>query len=237
MNELPEILKDTALISNSGSLLGSNQGSLIDSYKYVARFNNYRLSPHLQKDVGSKVNIWITSLCFNIEPRNEDFDLVLIINPKNRVTKHQKRMVSKYKTIYMPSNLYYELDTTHARQHAENPSTGLFMIWWLRNELGYFNPQSHFGFDFFGKVNAGERSILANRKTRRGGSNTHHYYEDWRPLFNTHNHNHEKRLYNAISEGFTVKHKISIFNNEYVKNLWMGHEKDIEENNSGFGLI
>lgn len=223
MSELPEFLKDTAFISNSGSMLGSNQGSRIDSYKNVARFNNYQISPHLQKDVGSKVNIWITSLCYmppnhcHIKPRDEEYDLVLVIRPKERVARHMKDMVSKYNVIYMPNRLYYNI-----RYVCDQPSTGLLMLWWIWNDLGYFNPCNHFGFDFF--------------SGNRVGSKTHHYYESRRPPYNNHNHNDEKRLYDALSDGFTVKHKISLFSGEYAKNLWLDHEKEIKKNSGGYGL-
>lgn len=227
MSELPEFLKDTAFISNSGSMLGSNQGSRIDSYKNVARFNNYQISPHLQKDVGSKVNIWVTSLCYmpnkacHIKPRGEEYDLVLAIVPKELAARSMKDMVSRYNVIYMPNRLYFSIGYFGCNR----PSTGLLMLWWLWNDLGlgYFNPCNHFGFDFF--------------SGNRVGSKTHHYYESWRPRYNNHNHNDEKRLYNAMSEGFSVKHKILLFSGEYAKNLWLDHEEEIKKNCGGYGLI
>ena len=52
---------DCIVVGNSPTLIGSNLGSIIDSYKTIIRVNMCNV-PSIYKDTGEKTHIWATSL-------------------------------------------------------------------------------------------------------------------------------------------------------------------------------
>ncbi|KAJ3671339.1 hypothetical protein LUZ60_007418 [Juncus effusus] len=60
-----------AVVGNSGILLGSKHGELIDSHEFVIRLNNARISGY-EKDVGSKTNLsFVNSNVLNLCTRKD----------------------------------------------------------------------------------------------------------------------------------------------------------------------
>jgi len=196
---LPLIAKNMALVSNSGSMLGSKKGHLIDSYNNVARFNNYVLKEQYNVDIGAKSNIWVTSCWHDIKLRPNTFDYVLVPKPidsfllpsanwhyhngdldayetvklkGDTATRERIAQFKDYRMVFMPLDIYHSIIKRH-----HHPSTGLLMIWWIWKQFNFFNAGNHFGFDFF----------TAKR---------HHYYHT--AGFSTHNSKSEVNIYNEL---------------------------------------
>jgi len=55
------VSKTCILVGNGGSLLGSNNGNLIDSFELVVRFNEFQIQGY-ETDIGNKSTHWFTVL-------------------------------------------------------------------------------------------------------------------------------------------------------------------------------
>ena len=145
---LPEWASTMALVSNSGSLLGSNQGERIDEFAIVARFNNYSTETSYVADVGQKTDVWVTSLFVDINDPGRSFDAVFVPLPKQLEKRYQRQTLLQ--EAYASQIINVPLPTfERLLKLVPNPSTGLAMLWWLYAEFGPIDPSRVFGFDFF----------------------------------------------------------------------------------------
>jgi hypothetical protein len=143
------IPENMAIVGSSSSILEANNGTLIDAYEYVARFNNATVNRLYEKNVGKRWNVWVTSFYLDVVDPFKTFDYVfcpLPLNDKRWNTRYKRneKLIKKYNPIYIPTNYFEEL-----LQHVKNPSTGLAFLYWRYRQFSKLDPESIFGFSWF----------------------------------------------------------------------------------------
>lgn len=71
------ISMNIALVGNGRSLLGSNLGSIIDSYDVVVRFNNF-VTTGYEVDVGARTDWWVRNHLPETVHREEQFKKIIL---------------------------------------------------------------------------------------------------------------------------------------------------------------
>jgi hypothetical protein len=121
--------KRIVIVGNGTSLLDRKNGSLIDDFECVVRFNSYKIKGY-EDHVGTKTNIWFTVNKAHID-EIQDYDRVITHSWINHdicdvyADLLSKRYVSKLSKSFIQS---FPLG---------NPSTGLLAIYYLLNEYEY----------------------------------------------------------------------------------------------------
>lgn len=146
---------DFCVVGNSPCEIGKNQRAIIDSYKYVIRFNDFSLSPTYTKDYGNKVNIWIRATNDQVITSLKEkhaiigkFDLV-VLRAENDKNIKSREFYEKNKINYclMPAKLEAEL----FNKLGASPSTGLLFLYWIYKLNGEvkLNKKQVYGFSGF----------------------------------------------------------------------------------------
>ncbi len=142
-------MNDVILIGNGPSVKKHEFGKLIDSYKTVVRFNWYHIDGY-EKYVGTKTDIWITSVFDPVRAKKE-YDLVVEHSwewAARNDTTYQKFYAAKIpaaKTFakltfdmkqYMGLRLGLRRTAMVDERSYQIWSTGAIAAWWLlKNEL------------------------------------------------------------------------------------------------------
>ena len=67
---------ELCIVGNSSCETRHGRGVIIDSFDYVARFNNFILAPRYKTDYGTKCNIWVTSFAKDVYLKKSSFEVV-----------------------------------------------------------------------------------------------------------------------------------------------------------------
>lgn len=122
------------IIGNSPSILEKELGSVIDSYPYVARINDYVLEGY-EKYIGSKTTFWCSGASFSTKVKNRNVDSLvpLIFLPPARFEKESKPSITVERNLQIPIDKLYIIDrndikTIHTYTKIPYLSTGLMSI-------------------------------------------------------------------------------------------------------------
>jgi len=144
------------VVGNSPKEIGKKQGALIDSFDIVVRFKNY-ITEDYEEDYGSKTDVWATPFNLTQFYREPDqYRAVLCSLPLN---------TSKWKKIYSPSNIDYQLmnryngivefipvdlfEECKTYYGSGQASTGINILYWIYKLIGPINKKQIFGFSMF----------------------------------------------------------------------------------------
>ncbi len=163
------------LVGNGGSALSSLNGNTIDSYETVIRINSFDTSSKYSPYIGSKTDIWVTSLYLNVKDRGDLVDRIFIPFPRFGRYSFREELLSKYsdKIVFIPEEYFEEMIDL-----VPLPSTGFSFLFWMYKEFGTLNNDSIFGFSFFSK------------------DENHHYYDGYDEC--SHNGELEERIYRSM---------------------------------------
>ncbi len=177
---------DTAIIGNSPSELDTNNGIKIDGFKYIIRFNQYKINNKFKRDYGSKITHWCH---FRKQPG--------YCGKKFIFNKEMNKSIWKLRTqpmledinsdiaILFPDEYYIELQCLLHSLHNDyniinmDASTGACMLFWMYKKIGKLNKENIFGFNFF-------------------NTNKKHHYCDGQKFHIGHNGVAEKMLFDYI---------------------------------------
>ncbi len=155
------------VVGNSSCENEQRKGKIIDSFDYVARFNNFNLSHSYEADYGTKCHIWVTSFAKDVHLKKSPFKLVCCPFPLNKAEYRIRYpytnidALSKYKIEFIPTVFFDELVT-----YNKNPSTGIAFLFWLYKLRGSLSHDAIFAFSFFDKR-------FAHHYFEEGGETTH----------------------------------------------------------------
>lgn len=134
------------VVGNGGRLLGAGLGEEIDRHAVVVRFNQFRDAANHLADLGSRVDVWVTSPGFSgAVPAGVEW--VVVSGPDMafrlqdwRRFETPRRLGAKVLTIPLPpwADLVQRLDAP--------PSAGLLFLAWARSLLGSWPPIRALGF-------------------------------------------------------------------------------------------
>lgn len=153
--------ENIAIVGNSDKETGTQNGSLIDSFDNVLRFNNWSTSEKFWGDYGKKTTHWSHSMHKSVKRRDKSkFNRVYIPFPL-----FDKRCPRKYdmyeqhfwdferETVVMPFFLFrdlFNLIKLEIGVDKPNPSTGISLLYWLwRDRESALDKTSLFGFANF----------------------------------------------------------------------------------------
>jgi hypothetical protein len=140
------------VVGNAGNITDTEDGSKIDSYDNVVRFNNFQLKG-FEKHTGLKTTIWATSFYNDIRDPLCGVNRVLCPLPRELMGNDGNAryafncdLVDKYSIItdHIPMEMFEQLLT-----HIEIPSTGIAFLYWMSQMKGKLNRDDIFGFSFF----------------------------------------------------------------------------------------
>lgn len=189
-DEFISIIKDGdfAVVGNSPTLLRSGNGKLIDSFKYIIRFNNFSVEGNYRDDVGSKTNIWVKSGYYRDINRKYNSNFQLIIqasnNPCFRTNSFIDFIDDAYfmdsKITFIPPNIYREL----MHKIGRSPSAGLCILYWIYSIRGFIDSKQCFGFSMGSQA----KNI------------SEHYFSDYgKRTYQSHDWNQESKIMEYIT--------------------------------------
>ena len=127
-----------AIIGNSSNLLNSNNGSIIDSYDFIVRFNNFKIKK-FEKDVGKKTDLVISNNTSykKLKKLNNN---ILLIDPSMKIKishikkkyyfDYEKSLLLRYK--YGPFVNFFDKSSIHGDWLnlilGQNFSSGLLVV-------------------------------------------------------------------------------------------------------------
>jgi hypothetical protein len=132
------------IVGNGSSVLYKENGSLIDSFDTVVRFNSYKIS-EFEKYVGTKTNIWFTCNKAHIND----------CNSFERIIEHSWEWDANKDKIYQsilevyPSCEKTKREFIITKIPLKNPSTGIIAICMMLEEDKYQKPIYITGFDWW----------------------------------------------------------------------------------------
>lgn len=161
------------IVGNGSSVLDKENGSLINSFDNVVRFNSYKIK-NFEKYVGTKTDIWITVNAAHI---NEIQSYKRVIEHSWQWSEDKDKIFQKFKqlrsdVIKIPRSLVRDKDPLKS---IKNPSTGLISIQFFIDERIYETPIYITGFDWW-----------ENRKK--------HHYGDSEKMGKIHSPQQEKKI-------------------------------------------
>lgn len=174
-----ELFNNYCIVGNSDSELHTNNGALIDSFDQIFRFNNFKLQKY-EKDYGAYTTHWVTTFAVDVTPKKNIMSIVcpLPLNHSEYIKRYGYTNLNELednllRTTFIPVEYYNELI-----QLIPNPSTGMCLLWWIKKENGWVDPNRVFGFDFFDE----------NKR--------HHYFDEFSECY--HDGNSEKLLFKQL---------------------------------------
>lgn len=179
--------KNFAVVGNGPVEIGSKNGSIIDSFDIVIRFNNYNLDHEYSVDYGTKTTVWVKSGYYqDIDRRyNGQFELVIQsgINPLFRNSSFEDFIldfdVLNIPFSIIPPTIYYEL----IEKIKHSPSAGLCILYWIYKNIGKIPKKNIFGFTI------GEQK----------NNTSEHYFNNSKSVgFYPHNWDEEKKILKEI---------------------------------------
>lgn len=136
--------KKIIIVGNGSTLLDKENGSLIDSFDTIVRFNSYKISG-FEKYVGTKTNIWFTCNRAHIKD----------CNTLERVIEHSWQWNPEKDQIFKSiSSVYPKCEKTKRefvrnKIPLKNPSTGIIAIFMMIEDQEYEKPIYITGFDWW----------------------------------------------------------------------------------------
>lgn len=135
--------KKIIIVGNGSSLLSRKNGSLIDSFDVIVRFNSYKIKGY-EEYVGKKTNIWFTVNLAHIAE----------INSYDRVIEHCWEWNPEKDKNFQKLNAIRACEKTsrdfvRTKIDCKNPSTGLIAIYMFLEDERYNKPMYITGFDWW----------------------------------------------------------------------------------------
>ena len=172
------------IVGNGSSVLDKENGSLIDSFDNVVRFNSYKIK-NFEKYVGTKTDIWITVNAAHI---NEIQSYKRVIEHSWQWSEDKDKIFQKIKKLRsdclkIPKELVRNKEPL---KFIKSPSTGLIAIQFFLEENNYQMPIYITGFDWW-----------ENRKI--------HHYGDREKVGTIHEPKKEKKIIDDLVSKNLVK--------------------------------
>lgn len=193
--------KKVAVVGNGGNELEKKQGTKIDSYDVVIRFNNY--PNNYIADYGEKTNIWVRNSARETKDRDniEDLQLILWESDFWHIHVQFNHLDLLYRDIKIcPNKVLYLYNIRKELVNASsilNPTTGAQVIYLLTKYRHILQKLDCFGFSFISEMIP---------------SNYDHYYDNTSTAIKIHNIDAEvdflQKIYNPKKEkktGVVVK--------------------------------
>jgi hypothetical protein len=147
--------KRVVVVGNSPREKGKNLGANIDSADLVIRFNNYPSNEEINKDYGSKCDIWVRSVGAWVEKRNIDQFKHVVVSGTNLLSRgcnlnnFNEYMASSVELSFFAPEFHYELINILKGP----PSAGLMMLFMIYKITGRLQESDIFGFGFVDQLN------------------------------------------------------------------------------------
>lgn len=147
--------KTIAVVGNGGSVADSYLGSDIEERDIVVRFNNYVAGGQWAPHVGSRTDVWVTSLCCDV--RTEDSARHWFCPFPLQAAKYMRRYGSTNIDALLGflargRPLCNQITFRTIEDQIENPSTGAAFLGWLAACRPGLLGVSTFGFSHFSTV-------------------------------------------------------------------------------------
>lgn len=118
---------DMIIVGNGTSILDKENGSKIDSFNDVVRFNSFKIDGY-EKFTGKKTTIWTTVNVVH-EDKIHEFDRTIVHSWVNHFDCEVYAQLKKYKNVIKLSKSFIKTIPVN------HPSTGLLAIYYLLNEI------------------------------------------------------------------------------------------------------
>jgi len=136
--------KKIIIVGNGSSILDNENGSAIDSFDIVVRFNSFKIKNH-EKYTGIKTNIWFTVNKSHIS-EIKSFDRV--IEHCWEWDKTKDKLYQELKSAF-PKCEKTTRDFVRQNVPVKNPSTGLIAIFTFLHDESFVKPIYITGFDWW----------------------------------------------------------------------------------------
>jgi hypothetical protein len=139
------------IVGNAPNLLGKGKGPVIDKYQTVIRFTDFR-TVGFEKDVGSKVNIWITGGAKQTQVKKRTLPpnvVQLYLSPNQYTVQTMSQFIIKNLQMSPRGFIFYKdikFMKLIMKAFGIYPSTGLATIFIL---IAKFGKVDTIGFDFY----------------------------------------------------------------------------------------
>ncbi len=118
------------LVGNGTSLLDKNNGSLIDSFDTVVRFNSYKTIGY-EENIGAKTDIWFTVNDYHIKELNSYKEVYTHSWEKN---ESKCKLTSEIRKYVKAKKIDHDLILS---MPIKAPSTGLIAIYYFIEKYGF----------------------------------------------------------------------------------------------------
>ncbi|WP_332695120.1 glycosyltransferase family 29 protein [Halalkalibacter lacteus] len=140
------------IVGNTESANQSGNGSRIDEYDLVIRFNDYSTDYPYSQDFGTKTDIWVKEGMYsNCRRRNVNDLKMVVLNEANAIHKSEhgfdlfSEFIDQAKPVeFVPHHVYTEL----VKQLGAVPSSELLVLYWIYKIQGPINAEQLYGFSF-----------------------------------------------------------------------------------------
>jgi len=142
---------NVCIVGNSPNMLGKGKGQVIDKYHTVIRFTDFR-TVGFEKDVGSKVNIWITGGAKQTQVKKRTLPpnvVQLYLSPGQYTVQTMSQFIIKNLQMSPRGFIFYKdikFMKLIMKAFGIYPSTGLATIFIL---IAKFGKVDTIGFDFY----------------------------------------------------------------------------------------
>lgn len=167
--------KKIIIVGNGSSILDKENGSLIDSFDIVVRFNSFKIKNY-EKYTGTKTNIWFTVNKAHISE----------INSFDRVIEHCWEWDEKKDKLFIElKNKFPKCEKTSrefVRENVpvKNPSTGIIAVFTFIKDSSIAKPVYITGFDWWDR----EKHHYGDKEVRGTLHNPQEEYEAIKNLIN-----------------------------------------------------
>jgi len=135
------------VVGNSGRLLNSGLGELIDQHQQVIRFNNFQNSKSSASDIGMKIDIWMVSPIYSAPAPEVKWIIVsgpdMLFHRRNW-NKFRQLNSNKTRVLTVPLIIWQSL----VKQLKAPPSAGILFLAWLKILLGSWDNVFVVGFSY-----------------------------------------------------------------------------------------
>lgn len=144
--------KKIAIVGNGPQEIGSANGTKIDSYDVVLRFNGYVPAANTINDYGKKCTVIARWLGVPFPKTN--FELLCQVEDIYFVRFGNKNIIDLYKYIKKGNRICYfhQKDVCKKNLNINTPTTGLQYLWWVKQINSNFSKNDCYGFSFKDKT-------------------------------------------------------------------------------------
>lgn len=144
--------KKIAIVGNGPQEIGSANGTKIDSYDVVLRFNGYVPAANTINDYGEKCTVIARWL--GVPFPNTNFELLCQVEDIYFVRFGNKNIIDLYKYIKKGNRICYfhQKDVCKKDLNINTPTTGLQYLWWVKQINSNFSKNDCYGFSFKDKT-------------------------------------------------------------------------------------